>query len=135
MNAADQATSLETANKIAALVNLMKREFPGVKVNLRPWINDPETLEWMDPESIDMGFNLPPGHTLLQLRLQGQRLIGVDASCFGPFGDERWKFSTIGSWRFLGSSPPAPEFQDKLKRICREVFAIFNPAGLNGDRP
>lgn len=129
MNAAEQATTVETANKIAAVVNRVKREFPGVKANLKPWNSDPETLEWMDPDSIDLGFNFPPGQTLMQFRLHSQRLIGVEALCFGPFGSERWKFSTIGDWQFLGPFPPAQEFQLKLRHVCQDIFTLFNDEG------
>lgn len=126
MNAAEQATSPETAAKIAAIVNLFKQQFPKVKANLKPWTSDSETQEWVDPDSIDMGFNLPAGHTLIQLRLQDQRLLGVEAACFGPFGSERWKFSTIGDWTFLGTTPPPPGFQEQLKQVCKEIFTLFN---------
>lgn len=126
MNAAEKATSLQLANKIAAIVNLFKREFTQVKPNLSPWNNDPDTREWMDPDSIDIGFNLPPGQTLVQLRLQSDRLIGIDILCFGPLGSERWKFSTIGDWAFLGSSPPSETFQKTVKEISYEIFTIFN---------
>lgn len=126
MNAAEKATSLEIAHRIAAVVTLVRQEFPGIKANLNPWNSDPDTLEWMDPDSIDIGFNLPPGQALMQLRLHNQRFIGIEVLCFGPFGDERWKFSTIGDWQFLGPSPPAQEFEGKLKRICQDIFALFN---------
>ena len=126
MNAAEQATSPESATKIAALVNLVKRQFPNTKVNLAPWTNDPETQEWVDPHSIDLGFNLPVGQTLIQLRLHDQRLIGIEAMCFGPFGNQRWRFSTIGDWRFAGATPPPPGFQEQLKQICQETFTLFN---------
>lgn len=128
MNAAEKATSPEIANKIAAIVNLFKRQFTRVKPNLSPWNNDPDTREWMDPDSIDLAFNLPPGHTLLQLRLNGDRLIGIEVICFGPLGSERWKFSTIGSWEFLGPTPPSPAFQKTLKEISYEIFTLFNSA-------
>jgi hypothetical protein len=126
MNAAEKATSLQLANKIAAIVNLFKREFTQVKPNLSPWNNDPDTREWMDPDSIDIGFNLPPGQTLVQLRLQSDRLIGIDILCFGLLGSERWKFSTIGDWAFLGASPPSETFQKTVKEISYEIFTIFN---------
>ncbi|NJN24437.1 MAG: hypothetical protein HC810_08690 [Acaryochloridaceae cyanobacterium RL_2_7] len=126
MNAAEQATSATIANKIAAIVNLFKREFVKAKPNLSPWNNDPDTREWMDPDSIDIGFNLPPGHTLVQLRLNSERLIGIEIMCFGPLGSELWKFSTIGSWEFLGSCPPPESFQTTLKEISYEIFAVFN---------
>lgn len=126
MNASEQATSPDIANKIAAIVNLFKREFTKTKPNLSPWNNDPDTREWMDPDSIDIGFSLPPGHTLVQLRLQSERLIGIEILCFGPLGSELWKFSTVGAWEFLGSSPPSERFQKTLKDISYEIFTVFN---------
>ena len=126
MNAAEQATSPDIANKIAAIVNLFKREFAKAKPNLSPWNNDPDTREWMDPESIDIGFNLPPGHTLVQLRLNAERLIGIEIMCFGPLGSELWKFSTVGEWEFLGTCPPSETFQKTLKDISYEIFTVFN---------
>ncbi len=126
MNAAEQATNPESATKIAAIVNLFKRQFPDVKANLKPWTNDPDTLEWVDPYSIDMGFNLPAGHTLVQLRMHDNRLIGIEASCFGPFGSQRWRFSTIGDWTFLGNTPPPVGFQAKLKHTFQEILQLYN---------
>lgn len=129
MNAAEQATTPESATKIAAIVNLVKQEFPGVKANLKPWTSDPDTQEWLDPDSIDMGFNLPAGHTLVQLRMYEGRLIGIEASCFGPFGSQRWRFSTVGEWNFLGATPPPAGFQEKLKHICHGIFGLCNSSG------
>jgi hypothetical protein len=126
MNAAERATSPEAATKIAAVVDLFKRQFPTVKANLKPWDNDPDTQEWVDPDSLDIGLNLPAGQTLIQLRLHEQRLIGVEASCFGPFGDRRWCFSTIGDWTFVGTNPPPNGFQDTVKQVCKELFLLFN---------
>lgn len=128
MNAAERATNPESATKIAALVNLFKQQFPDVKANLKPWTNDPDTQEWVDPHSIDIGFNLPAGHTLIQLRMYENRLIGIEASCFGPFGSQRWRFSTVGEWKFLGPTPPPTGFQQKLKQTCHDIFTLFNPA-------
>ncbi|MGK7906886.1 MAG: hypothetical protein AB4040_06605 [Synechococcus sp.] len=126
MNASEKATSLEVASKIATVVNLFQREFPGVKANLHPWANDRETLEQTDPDSIDLGFNFPPGKTLVQLRFAGDRLIGIDAVCFGLFNNQRWKFSTIANWEFMGSTPPLKGFCDKFRRVCRQMFEVFN---------
>ncbi|WP_299489236.1 hypothetical protein [Acaryochloris sp. IP29b_bin.137] len=126
MNAAEQATNPEAATKIAAIVNLFKHQFPEVKVNLTPWTNDPDTQEWVDPNSIDMGFNLPAGQTLLQLRMHERRLIGIEAACFGPFGSQRWRFSTVGDWNFLGKTPPPPGFQQQLKQTCQDIFRLFD---------
>ncbi|MEO0971325.1 MAG: hypothetical protein AAFX80_24175, partial [Cyanobacteria bacterium J06639_18] len=59
MNAALMATNLEIASKIATVVNLFKFEFPDAKSDLKPWTNDPETMELVDPDSIDIGFHFP----------------------------------------------------------------------------
>lgn len=126
MNAAEQATSPEAATKIAAVVDLFKRHFPSVKANLTPWANDPDTQEWVDPDSLDIGFNLPAGQTLVQIRLHENRLIGIEAACFGPLGHQRWRFSTIGDWTFSGSHPPANGFQETLRQVCKELFLLFN---------
>ena len=126
MNAAEKANSLETAAKIATVVNLFQREFPGVKANLKPWANDLETLEHTDPDSIDLGFNFAPGKTLVQLRFSGERLIGIEAVCFGLFNNQRWKFSTIADWRFSGNTPPLNGFFQKFKGVCRDTFDLFN---------
>lgn len=56
MNASEQAINLELASKIATVVNLFKFEFPDAKSDLKPWKNDPETRELIDPDSIDIGF-------------------------------------------------------------------------------
>ena len=59
MNAAQKATNIELATKIAALVNLFKSEFPDAKADLKPWQNDVDTRELVDPDSIDIGFHFP----------------------------------------------------------------------------
>lgn len=130
MNAVEQATSPEVAGKIAAMVSLFKRQFPEVKANLQPWTNDPHTQELVDPNSIDIGFNLPAGNTLIQVRFHEERLIGIEAICFGRFGNQRWKFSTIGDWNFQGSFLPPTGFRDRLKQVCWEIFVLFNGPGL-----
>ncbi len=126
MNAAERATSPEAAAKIAAAVDLFKRQFPSLRANLKPWANDPDTQEWIDPDSIDIGLNLPAGQTLVQLRVQEQRLIGIDASCFGPFGHQRWRFSTVGDWSFTGPNPPPQGFQNSLRQVSKDLFLLFN---------
>ncbi len=133
MNAAQLATSPEAATKIAAVVDLFKRQFPTLKANLNPWENDPDTQEWVDPDSLDIGFHLPAGQTLVQLRIHEQRLLGIEAACFGSFGHQRWRFSTIGDWIFVGSNPPPQGFQENLRQVCKELFLLFN--GSTPDSP
>ncbi|MGK7916018.1 MAG: hypothetical protein AB4038_10810 [Prochloraceae cyanobacterium] len=59
MNASEQAKGLEVTAKIAAIVNLFKSEFPDAKADLKPWRNDPDTRNLVDPDSIDIGFHFP----------------------------------------------------------------------------
>ena len=137
MNAAEQARGLEVTNKIAAIVNLFKSEFPDAKADLKPWTNDPHTRELVDPESIDIGFHLPgwsrkfqSRSILVQIRfyedpLNGiRRAIGVEIAGFDHRG-KAWRLSTINDWQFVGESKPAPEVAEKLKHFCREVLSIF----------
>jgi len=126
MNAAEQAISPEVASKIAAIVSLFKHQFPEVKANLAPWTDDPDTQKLVDPDSIDIGFNLPAGNTLVQLRFYEGRLIGIEAICFGRFNYQRWRFSTVGEWSFQGAYLPPSGFRDRLKQVCREIFVLFN---------
>lgn len=138
MNAAEKARSFEVANKIAAVVNLFKSEFPGARADLKPWINDPDTQELVDPDSIDIGFHFPgwsrsfqSRSILVQIRfyddpLDGhRRAIGVEAAGFDHQG-KQWRFSTVEDWRFEGSAQPAPAAEDKLKQFCRQIFEVFN---------
>ncbi|NER00845.1 MAG: hypothetical protein F6K30_29825, partial [Cyanothece sp. SIO2G6] len=80
MNAAEQAKSVDTASKIAAVVNHFKAEFPDARADLKPWANDRDTRELVDPDSIDIGFHLPgfshrfqSRSILVQIRLCGDR--------------------------------------------------------------
>jgi hypothetical protein len=59
VNAAEMGTNLEFASKIATVVNLFKFEFPDARSDLKPWTNDPQTRELIDPDSIDIGFHFP----------------------------------------------------------------------------
>ncbi|WP_017719618.1 hypothetical protein [Kamptonema formosum] len=138
MNAAEKARSFEVASKIAAVVNLFKSEFPGARADLKPWINDPDTQELVDPDSIDIGFHFPgwsrsfqSRSILVQIRfyddpLNGhRRAIGVEAAGFDHQG-KQWRFSTVEDWRFEGSAQPAPAAAEKLKQFCRQIFEVFN---------
>ncbi|MBE9108786.1 hypothetical protein IQ273_05065 [Nodosilinea sp. LEGE 07298] len=68
MNAAEQANSIEFASKIAAVVGLFKAELPDLRADLKPWANDPDTRDLVDPDSIDLGFHFPGVSRLFQCR-------------------------------------------------------------------
>jgi hypothetical protein len=139
VNAAEQAIGLEVTTRIAAVVNLFKAQFPDAKADLKPWANDPDTQEWIDPDSIDIGFHLPGWSRSLQSRsvlvqirfytdpvAQTRRAIGLEAAGFTHLG-EQWRLSTIENWRFVGDTQPHDPVKEKLKLFCRQVFELFNP--------
>jgi len=138
VNAAEQATNLEFASKIATVVNLFKYEFPDVKSDLKPWYNDPETRELVDPDSIDIGFHFPGiskswrcRSILIQIRFyqdpinNDRRAIGVEAAGFDHSG-EVWRLSTVETWSFVGDSVPSAVVGEKLKQVCRQILEVFN---------
>ena len=138
MNAAEQATNLELASKIATVVNLFKSEFPDVRADLKPWTNDPGTRELVDPDSIDLGIHFPgrskpfqSRSILIQIRfyqdpLNGSRsCIGIEVAGFDHRG-KQWRLSTVEDWSFVGSAQPDPEPSKKLKQVCRQILELFN---------
>lgn len=147
MNAAEQAKGLELAAKIAAAVNLFKSYFPDARADLKPWANDPDTREWVDPDSIDIGFHLPgwsprfqARSILVQIRLfedeaaaetgegaiaQTRRVIGLEAVGLTHQG-EQWRLSTVGEWRVVGTQQPVEEIQTRLRSFCTQVYELFN---------
>ena len=138
MNAAEQAIDLALASKIASVVNLFKSELPAIRADLKPWRNDPETRELVDPDSIDIGFHFPgrskpfqSRSILVQIRfyqdpLNGSRsCIGVEAVGFDHRG-KQWRLSTVEDWRFAGETEPEPEAGKKLKQLCRQILELFN---------
>ncbi|QSJ18776.1 hypothetical protein JYQ62_08475 [Nostoc sp. UHCC 0702] len=138
MNASEQATNLELASKIATVVNLFKFEFPDAKSDLKPWKNDPETRELVDPDSIDIGFHFPgiskswrSRSVLIQIRFYQdpinnlRRAIGIEVAGFDHRG-EAWRLSTVENWSFFGESLPSREVGDKLKQVCRQILEVFN---------
>lgn len=138
MNAAEVATNIEVASRIAAVVNLFKVEFPDVRADLKPWANDADTRELVDPDSIDIGFHFPGRSRLFQSRsilLQirfyqdpidgARRTIGVEAAGFDHKG-KQWQFSTIEEWQFVGVLQPTAEVGEKFKHFCRQIFELFN---------
>jgi len=148
VNAAEQAIGLELATKIAAVVTLFKAQFPDARADLKPWVNDPDTREQLDPDSIDIGFHLPGWSRSIQSRsilvqirfysdpteadsvrgdsaVGSRRAIGLEAAGFTHLG-EQWRLSTIKDWQFFGSTEPADEVKEKLKLFCRQIFELFN---------
>ncbi|MBF2027828.1 MAG: hypothetical protein IGS48_13870 [Oscillatoriales cyanobacterium C42_A2020_001] len=138
MNAAEQAKSLEAASKIASVVNLFKSEFPDARADLKPWANDPDTRELVDPDSIDIGFHLPGFSRLFQSRsillqirfhedaLSGdRRAIGAEVAGFNHRG-KQWWLSTVHEWTFEGETTPAEEVADRLKVFLQQALALFN---------
>ncbi|KAM3095693.1 hypothetical protein ACKFKG_12585 [Phormidesmis sp. 146-35] len=138
VNAAEQAIDLETASKIATVVNLFKLEFPDARVDLKPWANDPDTRELVDPDSIDLGFHFPGRSRLFQsrsilvqirfysdLEMKARRAIGVEVAGFDHQG-KQWRFSTVQDWSFEGMSSPTPEIRERLKGFCCKILEVFN---------
>ncbi|WP_080807735.1 hypothetical protein [Halomicronema hongdechloris] len=138
MNAAEQATSIEFATKIATVVRMVKTEFPDLRVDLKPWANDDATRELTDPDSIDLGFHFPGvsrlfkcRSLLMQIRFHADpdipqpRVIGIEIGGFDHRG-KQWNLSTIGAWGFTGNVSPEHTVAEQLKSCCRRVYAIFN---------
>ncbi len=138
MNASEQALSLNVATKIASVVTLFRSEFPDAKPDLRPWCNDPDTREWMDPNSIDIGFHLPgwsprfqSRSMLVQIRFftdpaeNRQRFIGLETAGFNHQG-EAWRLSTIAQWQLVGNYEPAQDVCERLRRFSERVFELFS---------
>jgi hypothetical protein len=149
VNASEQALGLEIATKIAAVVNLFKIQFPDAKADLKPWANDPDTRELVDPDSIDIGFHLPgwsrrfqSRSMLIQIRFYDDPLvasrravlgsaIGLEVVGFTHLG-EQWRLSTVEAWRFVGEKQPVDEVKAQLKGVCRQILELFNGNGVMG---
>jgi hypothetical protein len=143
VNAAEQVKNFDIATKVATVVNLFKSQFPDAKADLKPWANDRDTRELVDPDSIDLGFHFPgwsrslqSRSILIQIRFHtdalttSYRAIGIELAGFNHTG-KQWQLSTIDSWEFVGSVQPNPEMGDKLKHFCRQVFEVFNGVALS----
>ena len=138
MNAFEQAKSLMMISKIEAIVHLFKSELPDVIVDLKPWLKNTDTEYYEDISSIDIGFHFSKLNyacqcrsILIQVRLNGNssqenlRAIGIELSGYETL-HQVWRFSTIGSWQFLGEFPPISGTQKKLKLICRQIIELFD---------
>ncbi|MEB3224779.1 MAG: hypothetical protein VKJ86_03135 [Synechococcus sp.] len=137
MNASERALGVELATKIASVVNLFRAEFPDARADLKPWRNDPETSELVDPDSIDIGFHLPgwsprfqSRSMLVQIRFftdpldQVQKFIGIETAGFNHHG-EAWRLSTVAQWQLVGNYQPAKDVCDRLQRFSQRAFELF----------
>jgi hypothetical protein len=146
VNAAKQATDIVLTSKIASAVSLFRSEFPDAKVDLKPWAEDLDTQELVDPDSIDFSFHFPgwsrrwqSRSILVQIRFyedsilvpsgsaneSTRNFIGLEVAGFDYRG-KQWRLSTVGDWQFEGDTQPQPEIADKLKQFCRQIFEIFS---------
>ncbi len=145
MNAAQQATDITLTSKIASAVSLFRSEFPDAKVDLKPWAEDLDTQELVDPDSIDFSFHFPgwsrrwqSRSVLVQLRFNddaianrdrqsgetSRNFIGLEVAGFDYRG-KQWRLSTVSDWQFEGEIQPQPEIAEKLKQFCRQIFELF----------
>lgn len=146
MNAAQQATDITLTSKIASAVSLFRSEFPDAKVDLKPWAEDTDTQELVDPDSIDFSFHFPgwsrrwqSRSVLVQIRFapdviaiadnrsfeSHRNVIGLEIAGFDYRG-KQWRLSTVCDWQFEGEIQPQPEIADKLKQFCRQIFELFS---------
>ncbi len=137
MNAFSQIKTPEMASKISAAVHLFQQEFPQAKEDLRPWLHNSETEEFNDPDSIDLSFHFPPGKShsrwalLMQIRLYDdpvdgtRRAIGIEATSH-DYQQQRWRFSTVENWEFLGLQPPPLDECDRFRQVFRQILTLFN---------
>lgn len=143
MNAAEQAINFEFASKIATVVRIFKSRFPDLRADLKPWANDQDTRDLVDPDSIDLGFHFPGLSRLFQCRsllvqirfyrdslTDSHRAIGVEIAGFNHSG-KQWGFSTIDDWSFTGSVCPELTAGNHLRQCCREIFDLFNGSDSN----
>jgi hypothetical protein len=146
VNAAQQATDITLASKIASAVSLFRSEFPDAKVDLKPWAEDRDTQELVDPDSIDFSFHFPgwsrrwqSRSVLVQIRFyqdaiavtesrpfeSHRNFIGLEVAGFDHRG-KQWRLSTVSDWQFEGDLQPQPEIADKLRQFCRQIFELFS---------
>lgn len=142
MNASEQAINVQLAIKIATIVNLFKAKYPAARSDLKPWLNNSDTRKLLDPDSIDVGFHFPGvswrlkvRSILFQIRLYEDpidgdlRAIGIEASGHDYKG-ERWRFSTVENWQFVGDTMPMDDGAENLREFSRQTLDVFNKKPL-----
>ncbi|OIP68230.1 MAG: hypothetical protein AUK48_16095 [Oscillatoriales cyanobacterium CG2_30_44_21] len=147
MNAAEQAKSVEIATKIATIVNLFKNIYPAASSDLKPWLNNSATRNLLDPDSIDLSFHFPGVSWRLRVRSilfqvrfyqdpddSNLKAIGLEASGH-DFKGERWRFSTVDNWQFVGDTLPMEDGVANLKEFSRQTLEVFNNYNAFGSSP
>ena len=147
VNASESVRSVAQVRAVASSLNLVRKQFPAAKPNLRPWRDDAQTRRWDKPESLDLSFHFP-GWTprlqscslLLQLRFQNnesyeaRKLLGVLVRGM-TYDGERWRLATIGDWSIAGSHLPKAEQASQLRRMCRDLFLLFDSKVHHREEP
>ena len=147
VNASESVRSVAQVRAVASILNLVRKQFPAAKPNLRPWRDDAQTRRWDEPESLDLSFHFP-GWTprlqcrslLLQLHFQknesyeARKLLGVLVRGM-TYEGERWRLATIGDWSIAGSHLPKAEQASQLRRMCRDLFLLFDSKVHHREEP
>ena len=139
VNAGESVRSIALVRAVESILNLVRKQFPAAKPNLRPWRDDAQTRQWDEPESLDLSFHFPGWSQrlqcrslLLQLRFQnnesdeGLKLLGVLIRGM-TYDGERWRLATVGDWSLEGSHLPQAEQAAQLRQMCRDLFLLFDP--------
>ena len=139
VNASESVRSVAQVRAVASILNLVRKQFPAAKPNLRPWRDDAQTRQWDEPESLDLSFHFPGWSPrlqcrslLLQLRFQNNesdevlKLLGVLVRGM-TYDGERWRLATVGDWSLEGSHLPQAEQAAQLRQMCRDLFLLFDP--------
>ncbi|MFL0729558.1 MAG: hypothetical protein AB8B37_07475 [Prochlorococcus sp.] len=123
---------------LASTMNLVRCYFPAGRPNLSPWQDDPQTREWIEPESLDLSSHFPGWSSRLQcssfliqlqfsassLDQESPRLLGVLIRGMNYDGELR-RLVTVGDWLPQGSHLPHPAHSAELQQICRDLFKLF----------
>ena len=147
VNASESVRSVAQVRAVESILNLVRKQFPAAKLNLRAWRDDAQTRRWDEPESLDLSFHFP-GWTprlqcrslLLQLRFQNnesyeaRKLLGVLVRGM-TYDGERWRLATIGDWSIAGSHLPKAEQASQLRRMCRDLFLLFDSKVHHREEP
>jgi hypothetical protein len=142
MNAKETTHSIVMVSKVTAVVNLFRATFPKLRVDLAPWGPDDVTTQYVDPESIDIGFHFPGRHPacqcrsiLVQVHLRYEQnsknpaqspeaVAKIELAGYDHQG-QCWWFSTASYWQFMGNFIPELEQRDQLRALCGQIYNLF----------